>query len=95
MSDNSTEQGNVRLTVIALVSLGIAVLVIIIIAVSMLSRHIAGAVVAGLCAVMASVLSIIVSKHWEKRLDIEQEHRRKKSPFMRSFYFRCLLRLYP
>lgn len=74
-----------RWPIVVLVVLVLVVLVIIIVAVSTLSGQIAAAVIAGLGTVLASVLSIILTKHWEKTLEIEQEHLKQKIPIYEDF----------
>ncbi|MCH7922726.1 MAG: hypothetical protein IH975_06825 [Nitrospinae bacterium] len=63
-------------------------------ALSGLSKEVATAIIAGSATVLVSVISLILSKHWERRREIEQEHRKQKLPiyeeFM-TFWFRVVM----
>lgn len=50
-----------------------------------LSPEIATAIVAFSTTVLVSVISLILSKHWERRKEIEQEHRKHKLPIYEDF----------
>lgn len=59
-----------------------------------LPPEIATAIIAGSATILVSVLTLVLSKQWERRLEIEQEHRKQKLPiyeeFM-AFWFKVLL----
>jgi hypothetical protein len=69
-------------TLLGLVSLlGWAILV----ALTSINATVAAAIVAGSATVLVSVLSVILSKQWERRREIEQEHRKQKIPIYKEF----------
>ncbi len=45
-----------------------------------LQKEVAAAILAALTAVTISILSLVLSKHYERRADIRKEHREKKVP---------------
>jgi len=52
---------------------------------SLLQKDVAAAIVAASGTVLISVLSLIISKRWERMKEIQQEHRRKKIPIYEEF----------
>lgn len=52
---------------------------------SILQKEVAAAIVAASATVLISVLSLIISKHWERIKEIQQEHRGKKIPIYEEF----------
>src|SRR5690242_3246225 len=90
-SDNevmTTERKHLLLGLIAVLISGaglIAVAIAVWKALAVLSPQVVTAVLATSGTVLVSVASLILSKRWEHKRDIEQEHRKQKLPIYEDF----------
>ena len=91
MTEKPLKQSNWKQIVLGLFLLAVCAALLVFLVQTMwkgfvaLSPEIATAIIAGSATVLVSVVSLIISRHWERRREIEQEHRKQKLPIYQEF----------